>query len=93
MILLRSAWQGHYETGSNSSTRRFVPPCQCSRRQLRLVRNSRSTPAIHVIIFHARREQLADDLGERQRAVQRPARRFENQFGIHAQGLKVFRAK
>ena len=27
------------------------------------------------------------------RAVQRPARRFENQFGIHAQGSKVFRAK
>jgi hypothetical protein len=47
---------------------------------------------IHVKIFHARREQFADDLGERQRAVQRSARRFENQFGIHAQGLKVFRA-
>ena len=25
--------------------RHFVPPCRCSRRQLRLVRNSRSTPA------------------------------------------------
>jgi hypothetical protein len=31
--------------------------------------------------------------GERQRAVQRPARRFENQFLIPPQGLKVFRAK
>ena len=28
-----------------ASTRRFVPPCQCSRRRLRLVRNSRSRPA------------------------------------------------
>ena len=45
MIPLRSAWQGHYETGSNKRTRRFVPPCQCSRRKLRLVRNSRSCPA------------------------------------------------
>jgi hypothetical protein len=31
--------------------------------------------------------------GERQRAVQRPARRFENKFGIHARALKVFRVK
>jgi hypothetical protein len=31
--------------------------------------------------------------GHGQRAVQRAARRCENQFGIHAQGLKVFRAK
>jgi len=31
-----------------------------------------------MIILHARREQFADDLGERQRAVQRPERSFEN---------------
>jgi hypothetical protein len=30
-----------------------------------------------VIIIHARRKQLADDLGERQCAVQRPARNEE----------------
>src|SRR5208282_5690369 len=54
MIPLRSAWQGHYETGSNSSTRRFVPPCQCSRRKLRLVRNSRSSPASLWLGHHAR---------------------------------------
>jgi hypothetical protein len=33
-------------------------------------------------MFHGRREPFADDLGERQRAVQRPARRCENQFLI-----------
>jgi len=47
---------------------------------LRAVKPLAQPDVIHVIIFHARREQLADDLGERQRAVQRPARRFENQF-------------
>ena len=49
---------------------------------LRAVKPFAQPDVIHVIIFHARREQFADDLGERQRAVQRPARRFENQFLI-----------
>jgi len=47
---------------------------------IRAVKPFAQPDVIHVIIFHARREQFADHLGERQRAVQRPARRFENQF-------------
>ena len=42
----RSAPLGKDTTKSaQTKTRRFVPPCQCSRRKLRLVRNSRSRPA------------------------------------------------
>ena len=49
---------------------------------VRAVKPFAQPDVIHVIIFHARREQFADNLGERQRAVQRPARRCENQFRI-----------
>ena len=49
---------------------------------LRAVKPFAQPDVIHMIILHARREQFADDLGERQRAVQRPARGEENQFLI-----------
>ena len=47
---------------------------------LRAVKPFAQPDVIHVIIFHTRRDQFANDVGERQRAVQRPARRFENLF-------------
>jgi len=63
---------------------------------LRAVKPLARPDVIHVIIFHGRRSlQTATAAGRPggQSGTDRPARRFENQFRIHAQGLKVFRAK
>src|SRR5262245_65358833 len=38
---------------------------------------------INVIIFHASSEQLADGVGERDRARESSARHFDNRFSIH----------